>query len=57
LQKKKKKGNIKIYKITILPVLFYGCGNWSDIIREELTLGLFENGVLRKIFGPKGRRL
>jgi len=38
---------------TILPVALYGCENWSIILREERRLGVFENRVLRKIFGPK----
>jgi hypothetical protein len=39
--------NVKIYKIIILPVVLYGCETWS------LTLRVFENRVLRRIFGPK----
>ena len=31
----------------------YGCENWSLTLREEYYLGVFENRVLRKIFGPK----
>jgi hypothetical protein len=30
-----------------------GCGTWPDTLREERVLRAFENGVLRKIFGPK----
>jgi hypothetical protein len=37
----------------ILLVILYGCGNWSLILREEHRLGVFENMVLRKIFGLK----
>jgi hypothetical protein len=44
---------IKIYKIIILPVVLYGCENWSLTLREEHSLGVFENRVLRRIFGPK----
>jgi len=32
-----------------------GFGTWSVTLREELWLRLFENRVLRKIFGPKGK--
>ena len=31
----------------------YGCENWSLTLREERKLRVFENGVLRRIFGPK----
>jgi hypothetical protein len=36
-----------------LPVVLYGCETWSLTIREERRLRVFENRVLRKIFGPK----
>jgi hypothetical protein len=32
----------------------YGCETWSLTLREEHRLSGFENGVLRRIFGPKG---
>jgi hypothetical protein len=44
---------IRIYKTIILPVVMYGCETWSLALREELRLGVFENRVLRRIFGPK----
>jgi hypothetical protein len=44
---------IKIYRTIILPVLLYGCGSWSLTLREESSLRVFENKVLRRIFGPK----
>jgi len=31
----------------------YGCETWSLILREERRLKVFENRVLRRIFGPK----
>ena len=31
----------------------YGCETWSLILREERKLRVFENRVLRRIFGPK----
>jgi hypothetical protein len=31
----------------------YGCETWSLILREEHRLRVFENRVLRRIFGPK----
>jgi hypothetical protein len=44
---------VKIYKTIILPVLLYGCETWSVTLREEHRLRVFENRVLRIIFGPK----
>jgi hypothetical protein len=44
---------IEIYKTIILPVVLYGCETWSLILREEHKLRVFENRVLRRIFGPK----
>jgi hypothetical protein len=44
---------IKIYKTVILPVVLYGCKTWSLTLREERRLRVFENRVLRRIFGPK----
>jgi hypothetical protein len=43
--------NPKIYKTVILPVL-HECENWSLNLREEHRLRIFENRVLRRIFGP-----
>jgi hypothetical protein len=37
----------------ILPVVLYGCGTWSLTLREERKRGVFENRVLRRIFGLK----
>jgi hypothetical protein len=44
---------IRIYRTTILPAVLYGCENWSLTLKEELRLRVFENRVLRRIFGPK----
>jgi hypothetical protein len=44
---------IKIYKIVILPAVLYGFETLSLILREEQRLRVFENRVLRRIFGPK----
>jgi hypothetical protein len=44
---------IKIYKTVILPVVLYGCETWSLTLAEEQRLKIFENRVLRRIFGPK----
>jgi hypothetical protein len=37
----------------ILPVVLDGCETWSLILREEHTLKVFKNRVLRRIFGLK----
>jgi hypothetical protein len=42
---------VKIYKTVILPVVLYGCETWSLTLREEHILRVFENRVLRRIFG------
>jgi hypothetical protein len=44
---------IKIHKTIILHLVLYGCENWSLLLREEHRLRVFENRVLRRIFGPK----
>jgi hypothetical protein len=44
---------IRINETTILPVVLYGCETWSLTLREEHRLRLFENRVLRGIFGLK----
>jgi len=44
---------IKIHRPIILPVVLYVCETWSLILREERRLRVFENRVLRRIFGPR----
>ena len=44
---------IKIYGTVILPVVLYGSETWSMTLREERRLTVFDNRVLRRIFGPK----
>ena len=44
---------IKIYRTVILPVVLYGYETWSLTLREERKPGVFENMVLRRIFGPR----
>ena len=41
------------YYLWILPVVLYGCETWSLKLREERRLRVFENRVLRRVFGPK----
>ena len=43
---------IKIDGNIIFSVALYGCETWSLTLREERRLRVFENRVLRKIFGP-----
>jgi hypothetical protein len=42
-----------VYKTIILPVVLHGCETWSHSLREEYRLRVFENRVLRRIFGTK----
>ena len=44
---------IKIYRNIILPVGLYGCKTWSLILREERKMMVFENMVLKTIFGSR----
>ena len=44
---------IEIYRTVILRVVLYGCETWSLTLREERKLRVFENMVLRRIFGPR----
>ena len=44
---------IKIHRTIILPVVLYGCENWSLTLHLERKLRVFENMVLRRIFGPR----
>ena len=44
---------IKIYRNINLPVVLYGCETRSLTLREERELRVFENMVLRRIFGPR----
>jgi hypothetical protein len=45
--------NIKIYGTVILFVVLYGCETLSPTLREERRLMVFENRLMRRIFGPK----
>jgi hypothetical protein len=44
---------IKIYKTVILPIVLYGRETWSLTLRKEHRLRVFENRVVRKMFGPR----
>jgi hypothetical protein len=44
---------IKIYRNIILPIVLYGCETWSLTLREEMKLRVYENMLLRRIFGPR----
>jgi hypothetical protein len=52
-----KNTKIKIYRTINLPVVLYGCKTWSLTPREEHRLRVFENRVLRRIFGSKWERV
>jgi hypothetical protein len=41
------------YKTIILPLVLYRFATWSPTLKEEQKLMVFENRVLRCIFGPK----
>jgi hypothetical protein len=42
-----------IYKTINSPVVLYGCETWSLTLREGHRLSVFENRVLRTIFGSR----
>jgi len=44
---------IKIHRSTILPLVLCGCGTWWLTLREERRLRVFENRMLRRVFGPE----
>jgi hypothetical protein len=49
----RKNVKISIYKTIILPLVLYGCEIWSLTLSESHRLRVFENRVLRSIFGVK----
>jgi hypothetical protein len=44
---------MKIHITVILPTVLYRCETWSLALREEQRLWVYENRVLRRVFGPK----
>jgi hypothetical protein len=48
-----KQVKISLYRNIILPVVLYKRETWSLALREEQRLRMFENRVLRRIFGPR----
>jgi hypothetical protein len=48
-----KNTEIRVNRTVVLPVVLYGCENWSLTLSEEQRLRVFENRVLRRRFGPK----
>jgi hypothetical protein len=44
---------IRMHKTIILHVVLYGCDTLSLTLREERRLRVFENRVLRRIYGQK----
>jgi hypothetical protein len=47
------RSEVRIYTTIILPVVLYGRETWYLTVREKHKLRVFENRVLRRIFGPK----
>jgi len=47
---------IKIYRNIISSVVLYGCETWSLTLRDKRRLRVYENRVLRGIFGSKRER-
>ena len=41
------------YLLSSAACVLYGCETWSLTLREEHRLRVFENRVLRRIFGAK----
>ena len=46
-----------IYRTIILTIVLYGCETWSLTLRGERKLRVFENMVLRRIFGPRSEEV
>jgi hypothetical protein len=44
---------VTVYRTIILPFILYGCETWFLTLREEHRLGMLDNRVVRRIFGPK----
>ena len=44
---------IKIYDIIALSIVLYYCESFSLVLRKERRLNIFENKILRRIFGFK----
>ena len=48
---------MKIHRTIILLVVLYGCGTWSLTLREKRRLKVFENRVLKRVFGLNGEKV
>jgi len=48
---------IKTHRTTVLSVVLYGYETWSVTSREEHRLRVFENRVLRKVYGPNREKV
>jgi hypothetical protein len=48
---------VRIYKTIVLSLVLYGCETWSLTLMDEHKQRVFENRVLKRIFGPKGERV
>ena len=52
-----KRLKLKICKIIVLPIASHRRETWSLTLREDSGLRVFENRVLRRIFGPKREKV
>ena len=52
LLSKNTKIEIRVHSTKLFPVVLYGCETWSLTLREEHRLRVFENKLLRRMFGP-----
>jgi hypothetical protein len=41
----------------MLPLVLFGCGTWSLTLREQIRFRMFENRMLRRILGSKGKEV
>jgi len=48
---------IETYRTVIPSAVLYECETWSFKLRQELRLRMFENRVLRMVFGPKKKEV
>jgi hypothetical protein len=47
---------ILVYTTVIFLVVLYDCETWPVTLRKQHRLRLFEDRVLRRIFGPRGMK-
>jgi hypothetical protein len=47
-----RKYRVKTYMNMVVPIVLYECDTWYVALREERRLSVFENRMLRRLFGP-----